>query len=310
MLLASDVLECAAPPCAEAVEAEVTPHVVDVALPLKRQRLVDTDGSHCSTQQHWAAPGAEQRACDALPSPPLQPAAAVPWQGSHLLDYVHRCLEALVSMHPVCASIRTHTKAAEMGCAIFRRICQQYSSQEQAALARDLFVAQALLAASLWVAVKWEATRTTTPDSAIMSRITGVPAAFLRHLECKILAALRWNLMDAAREVGAVGCVDLSDGPALDQQAQLEALAQPPMLHWPAALAGLPPMLTPAAHALQPAAAPAAHSELLACITTGAALPSSLLPLCGEHAMEAPPLLGAAAMVMGMHADCAHAGCV
>lgn len=38
---------------------------------------------------------------------------------------------------------------------------------------RERFLAQALLAASLWIAVKWEATRSTTPDGAIMSRITG-----------------------------------------------------------------------------------------------------------------------------------------
>lgn len=54
-----------------------------------------------------------------------------------------------------------------------RRVCLQYSSQEQSALARELFVAQALLAACLWIAIKFEATRPTTPDSRIMSRITG-----------------------------------------------------------------------------------------------------------------------------------------
>ncbi len=68
------------------------------------------------------APGtAEQPQWDALPpSPPPQPVAMMPWQGSHLLDYVHRCLDALSSMHTVCAFIRTRTKAAELACAIFR----------------------------------------------------------------------------------------------------------------------------------------------------------------------------------------------
>lgn len=239
----------------------------DVAKPLKRPRHQDTDCSDCSTQQQWAEPAsAEQPAWDALPSPPLQPAAALPWQASHLLDYVHRCLEALSAMHPVCAFIRTETKAAELACAIFRRVCLQYSSQEQSALARELFVAQALLAACLWIAIKFEATRPTTPDSRIMSRITGAPASFLRHLERKAQEVLRWDLMDAAREVGAVGCVDLSDGPALQQQAQLAVLAQPPVLRWPAALAS------------------AQSSELagMACRV----LPPGLVPLCSGHTIS------------------------
>ena len=44
----------------------------------------------------------------------------VPWQASFLLDYVHRCLDALSAMHPVCAFIRPRTKAADLACAIFR----------------------------------------------------------------------------------------------------------------------------------------------------------------------------------------------
>lgn len=265
MLLASDVMACCTlPPSAavERVEAEVTPRGAECAKPLKRQRPHDNDDSDCSTQQQWEAPAsAKQPTWDALPSAQQPAACAVPWQASYLLDYVHRCLDALTAMHPVCAFLRTHTKAAELSCAIFRHVSLQYSRQEQAALARELFVAQALLAASLWIAIKWEATRTTTPDSLIMSRITGVPAAFLRQLEGKALAALRWDLMSLAREVGAVGAPDLSDAPALDQQAQLAALAQPPVLRWPTALA----------------------SELAgqAC---GTALPPGLLPLSTGHA--------------------------
>ncbi|KAL4433093.1 hypothetical protein ABPG77_006520 [Micractinium sp. CCAP 211/92] len=135
-------------------------------------------------------------------------------------------------MHPVCAFIRTHTKAAELACAIFRRVYLQYSPPQQCILARERFVAQALLAASLWVALKWEATRSTTPDAAIMSRITGIPSAHLRQQEAAVMAALRWEMMGVAREVGAVGEPVLSDAPALCQQAQLAGLALPPVLHF------------------------------------------------------------------------------
>jgi hypothetical protein len=44
----------------------------------------------------------------------------VPWAASFLLDYVHHCLDNLATLHPTTAAIRTHTKAAEMACAIFR----------------------------------------------------------------------------------------------------------------------------------------------------------------------------------------------
>lgn len=49
------------------------------------------------------------------------------------------------------------------------------SKDERAALLRELLMAQSLLAAALWVAVKFEANRSATPDSHIMSRITGEP---------------------------------------------------------------------------------------------------------------------------------------
>lgn len=38
---------------------------------------------------------------------------------------------------------------------------------------RERLLAGALLAASLWIAIKFEATRTTTPDANLMSRISG-----------------------------------------------------------------------------------------------------------------------------------------
>lgn len=47
------------------------------------------------------------------------------------------------------------------------------SKDERAALLRELLLAQSLLAAALWIAVKFEANRSATPDSHIMSRITG-----------------------------------------------------------------------------------------------------------------------------------------
>lgn len=74
---------------------------------------MDTDGSDCSPHA---------RACRSRPRhvQPAAAASAVPWQASYLLDYVHRCLEALSAMHPVCTFLHTHTKAADLACAIFR----------------------------------------------------------------------------------------------------------------------------------------------------------------------------------------------
>jgi hypothetical protein len=43
----------------------------------------------------------------------------------------------------------------------------------QLALVRERALAGSLLAAALWLAVKFEATRTTTPDANLMSRISG-----------------------------------------------------------------------------------------------------------------------------------------
>ncbi|KAL4428249.1 hypothetical protein ABPG75_002338 [Micractinium tetrahymenae] len=263
MLLVEDVLAAAQQARSAENAACGTPLSAEHALPIKRQRVMDTEGSDCSTQQQWAAPPSQEQ--QPVCAAPQQQDPAVPWHASYLLDYVHRCLEALVGMHPVCSFIITDTKAAEMGCAIFRRVYLQHCPPQRCAIMRERFLAQALLAASLWVAVKWEATRTTTPDSAIMSRITGIPSAFLRQQEREILAVLRWELMGLAQEVGAVGMTDLSDGPALDQQAQLAALAQPPVLRWLAA-------------AEAPAApAPPSLEELLKASSCRASLPSDVL---------------------------------
>lgn len=56
-----------------------------------------------------------------------------------------------------------------------RRVYLRRSKDERAALLRELLMAQSLLAAALWIAVKFEANRSATPDSHIMSRITGEP---------------------------------------------------------------------------------------------------------------------------------------
>ena len=60
-----------------------------------------------------------------------------------------------------------------------RRVYLRRSKDERAALLRELLMAQSLLAAALWIAVKFEANRSATPDSHIMSRITGEPLGYL-----------------------------------------------------------------------------------------------------------------------------------
>ncbi|KAL4428297.1 hypothetical protein ABPG75_002386 [Micractinium tetrahymenae] len=266
-----------------------TPGALDCAARQKRQRL-GADGSAgsaasaasaASVQQHWAAGVAcsppPPAAHGAAAAPADAPAAAslaalaaaahmVPWQASYLLDYVQRCLEALTSMHPVCAFIRTDTKAAELACAIFRRVYLSRSSAERATLLRERFLAQALLVASLWIAVKFEATRTTTPDAKIMSRITGIPGGFLLKQEGDILMTLQWDIMPLARQVGAAGCVDLSDRPALEQQLQLAALTQRAQLAALAQQAQQAQKQAAALHIVAEEAQPASAAGLSACV--------------------------------------------
>lgn len=56
----------------------------------------------------------------ATPSAKPAPRAALPWQASYLLDYVQRCLDALIAMHRQCGAIQSETRAAEMAVVLFR----------------------------------------------------------------------------------------------------------------------------------------------------------------------------------------------
>lgn len=160
-----------------------TPGTWDSATRLKRQRLLDSTSPSCgsghSSQQQWqpqnkaAQPAAAAPAATAPPTPSSVAISGVPWQASYLFDYVQRCLEGLTALHPVCQHIQAHTRAAEMACAVFRHAYVRRSPAAQAALAHERLLVQALLAASLWLALKFEANRTTTPDSNLMSRLTG-----------------------------------------------------------------------------------------------------------------------------------------
>ncbi|PRW44375.1 hypothetical protein C2E21_6726 [Chlorella sorokiniana] len=162
----------------------------------------------------------------------------LPWQASYLMEYVQRCLEALTAMYPQCAPIQARTRASQMAVALFRRVYLRRSKDERAALLRELLMAQSLLAAALWIAVKFEANRSATPDSHIMSRITGVPAGLVRDQERAILADLSWDLMPAALEARAVGLPD--DDCGADQQRQLAELALQPQCDGPAPMATTP----------------------------------------------------------------------
>lgn len=213
----------------------------------KRPRLCHTHVVHTGSPEEQIA----GQCSSSLPTPalPEQATSAVtpkadaaggaalasdtlPWQASYLMEYVQRCLEALTAMYPQCAPIQTRTHASQMAVALFRRVYLRRSKDERAALLRELLLAQSLLAAALWIAVKFEANRSATPDSHIMSRITGVPAGLIRDQERAILADLSWDLMPAAREACAVGLPD--DECCADQQRQLAELALQPQCDGPA----------------------------------------------------------------------------
>ena len=66
----------------------------------------------------------------------------------------------------------------------------RWDKRGQAALLREQTLAQSLLAASLWIAIKFEANRTTTPDAKIMSRITGAPRRGLAGAQAAAAAAV------------------------------------------------------------------------------------------------------------------------
>ncbi|EFN55324.1 hypothetical protein CHLNCDRAFT_52521 [Chlorella variabilis] len=171
----------------------------DCAARLKRKRLHASNDSRSEASSAGRPAGGPAAPHGAGPPPaPLEPSpAGVPWAASFLFDYVHQ---------------RAFLRRDRSG---------------QAALVRERLLAGALLAASLWIAIKFEATRTTTPDANLMSRISGIPAGLLRQQERQILADLGWDLMTLAREAGAVALPDPTDAGCLDQQQQLAALAAP-----------------------------------------------------------------------------------
>ncbi|KAL4858823.1 hypothetical protein ACK3TF_001213 [Chlorella vulgaris] len=192
---------------------EATPGAPDCgAVSLKRQRRFDRDHSRRSTVSNKPA----QAAAASL----AQPLSDLPWAASYLFSFVHQCLSNLGSLHDACRAIQEDTKAAKLAHAYLRR-----EPMARALLLRERTLGGAMLAASLWLAIKFEATRPTTPDANLMSRISGIPAGLLRQQERQILADLQWDLMTPAREAGAVAPPDLTDDVCLDQQKQLAALA-------------------------------------------------------------------------------------
>jgi hypothetical protein len=54
-----------------------------------------------------------------------------------------------------------------------RRVYFARGAPAQAQLLGDAMLTQALLAAALWVAIKFEGNRCAMPDSSVMARITG-----------------------------------------------------------------------------------------------------------------------------------------